>query len=261
MKRLLLIGLEDAEIKAIRQKVEMPVLGYEMLPRVKLTQGTLYVESETRMNSFIPVSHVVFHGIFEVEQDFPLICALALWGGPCLPHPKGMMDCRLRLPCLIRALEVTRFGSMTRGFADRYTTMSSETTQVAKWGNWHCGENKTKFTGEHLSQEPTLFEPFIIGEAVRVMVLGDQAWQIQLAGDDWLRSIHHQDALLMPIDQELLDDTLRLREHFGLEVMAVDYMIAQDGQKHLLEVNHIPNVTVFPEIRDAFVDYVADWMR
>jgi hypothetical protein len=36
-------------------------------------------------------------------------------------------------------------------------------------------------------------------------------------------------------------------------------MVGADGQKHLLEVNHAANVTVFPEIREAFLDLVAAW--
>ena len=36
-------------------------------------------------------------------------------------------------------------------------------------------------------------------------------------------------------------------------MLAVDYMVGTDGTKHLLEVNHIPNVTVFPEIRQAYL--------
>ena len=261
MKRLLLIGLDETEITEIKRQVTDPIVAHEMIPRVKLLNGTFYVERPNWFNTFMPVSHVVFHGIFEVEKDFPLISALALWGGPCLPNARGMMDCRLRLPCLIRALSITRFGSMRRGFADRYTVMSSEEFLVAKWGNWHCGDDKLKFTGDHESQLPTLFEPFIAGEAVRVVLIGDQQWQIRMSGDDWLQSIHHQDAALMPLDNELLEDTLRLRDHFGLEVMAVDYMLGEDGQKHLLEVNHIPNVTRFPEIRNAYLTYVSTWFN
>jgi hypothetical protein len=37
-------------------------------------------------------------------------------------------------------------------------------------------------------------------------------------------------------------------------------MIGDDGTRHLLEVNHIPNVTRFPEIRRAFLDLVVEWV-
>ena len=80
-----------------------------------------------------------------------------------------------------------------------------------------------------------------------------------MAGDGWLKSIHHQDAAFMPIDPELLDDSRRLAAHFGLEIVGVDYIVAPDGSRHLLEVNHVPNVTVFPEVREAYLDLVVEW--
>jgi hypothetical protein len=37
-------------------------------------------------------------------------------------------------------------------------------------------------------------------------------------------------------------------------------MVGTDGNKYLLEVNHIPNVTVFPEVREHYLDFVARWV-
>jgi hypothetical protein len=92
------------------------------------------------------------------------------------------------------------------------------------------------------------------------MLIGEQAWQIRLEGDDWLKSLHDARADFMPIDPELLDDTQRIREGFGLEIIANDYIVSDDGSKHLLEVNRIPNVTRFPEIWAAYRDYVIAWI-
>ena len=38
-----------------------------------------------------------------------------------------------------------------------------------------------------------------------------------------------------------------------LEMLAVDYIVRPDGAKYLLEVNHIPNVTLFPELRATYL--------
>lgn len=80
-----------------------------------------------------------------------------------------------------------------------------------------------------------------------------------MAGDNWLKSIHHPDAAFMAIDRELLDDARSLAAHFGLETVGVDYMVAADGTRHLLEVNHVPNVTLLAEVRSAYLDLVVDW--
>lgn len=227
-----------------------------MLPKIVVERGQLFVRSPHSAR-FLRVSRVIFHGIFEHDLEF--LAGLALWGGPCFPNPSAMMDCRLRLPGLVRALKHTRFGGGPRGFASPNAEYTAEGEGVAKWGNWHCGENKHRFTGSYTASEPTILEPFIVGEAVRIALVGEHAWQIRLTGDGWLKSIHHPDAAFMPIDDELLADTRDLARTLGLAVIGVDYMLGADGSKHLLEVNHAANVTVFPQIRAAFLALVAAW--
>jgi len=257
VERLLIVGLDEPEYLDVKKRLAGPVVYSDLLPRVQIDRGRLLVEKPNSVGAFVPVSKVIFHGIF--EDDFPFLTALALWGGPCLPNAHGMMDCRQRIPCLVRALKATGFGSMPRGYADRGTQVEADADAVAKWGEWHCGENKERFRGTWRCDEPTLLEPFVAGEAVRVHLMGERHWQIRMTGEGWKKSLHGTDAGFMPPDDELLEDTRRLQRHFGLEMIAVDYMVAGDGSKHLLEVNHIPNVTVFPEIREAYLEWAAGW--
>ena len=256
METILLVGLDEPETAELRRRLDRPILAFENLPRIRMDRGRLLVEHPHAMDHFVPVDRVVFHAIFEDDYDF--LTALALWGGPCLPGARGMMDLRHRLPGLVRTLAVTRFGRMPRGYADRGTSVVAEADQVAKWGNWHCGEDKVRFSGTRIADQPTLFEEYVEGEAVRIVLVGDRAWQVHMAGDGWLKSIHHRDAAFMPIDPELLDDTRRLADHFGLDIVGVDYIVGLDGSRHLLEVNHVPNVTALPEVRAAYLDLVAE---
>jgi hypothetical protein len=252
-----LVGLDEPEYTQIRERLDVPVIAHEILPAMMVDGDKLWMESPSG-GRLLRVSTVVYHGIFENDLDF--ITGLALWGGRCLPNPRAMMDCRLKFPCLLRALDYTRFGSPSRGYAAPHVWFSSETERVAKWGNWHCGENKERFTGSWSGEEPAIIEHFLQGQAVRVVAIGDHYWQIRLEGDDWLKSIHHAAANFMDIDPDLLDDTLTVREKFGLEIIAIDYIVGENGDKHLLEVNHIPNVTRFPEIWEAYRDYVIEWL-
>jgi hypothetical protein len=256
MARLLVVGLDEPEIVDLRSRLSGPAVCHSLLPAIRIDDGVLSVERASGPG-MLPVDRVVFHGIF--AEDYEFLTALALWGGPCLPSARGLLDCRQRLPCLARALKITRFGKMPRGYAASGQTIERASDSVAKWGNWHCGENKARFTGAFTATEPSIIEPFIVGEAVRIALVGDRAWQIRLAGDDWLKSIHHAGAAFMPIDDELLADARALSQGLGLEVIGVDYMVGADGEKHLLEVNHAANVTVFPAIREAFLDLVAAW--
>lgn len=258
-KRLLVVGLDQPEIDELRERITGPILFHEGLPAYELVAGELRARGRDR--PFLQrVDAVIFHGIFEVERDFDFLTALALWRGPCYPNALGLLDCRLRLPCLARALRVTHFGDAARGLVTGGTEVKVTQQTVAKWSNWHCGENKARFGERWQAEETSLLEPFIDGEAVRVALIGEQAWQVRLAGNDWLQSIHHPDAALMPLDPELHEDARRLQAHFGLEMLAIDYMCAKDGQKHLLEVNHVPNVTVFPTMRQTFLNEACRWV-
>ena len=99
MERVCIVGLDEPEYTQIRERVETPIIAYEALPRIIVCNGKLLVEPR-RGPGWISVSKIVFHSIYENDLDF--IAALALWNGPCLPNAFAMMDCRLKLPCLVR---------------------------------------------------------------------------------------------------------------------------------------------------------------
>ncbi len=50
-------------------------------------------------------------------------------------------------------------------------------------GNWHCGEDKRDSRAEWTAKVPTLIEEFVEGEAVRIGLVDDQAWQVRMAGE------------------------------------------------------------------------------
>ena len=261
MKRLLIVGLDPPALDALREHLDGPMICHPDLPQLQLRDGVLFAESASQPGAMRRVDAVVFHGIFDVSKDFDFITALALWRGPCLPSASGLLDCRLRAPALARALRVSAFATPPRSFAfagDRY---HSSTDAVAKWGHWHCGENKHRFEGDWTPEESAIIEPFITGDAVRITVIGEQSWQVQLRGEGWLKSLHHPDAHLMPVDPNLDADARRLAAHFGLELAGVDYIIDEAGDPHLLEVNHIPNVTRFQPIRTAYLERVRRFVR
>ncbi len=258
-ERLLMIGLEENEVNHIRSHTNCLLVSYDFLPSIKLIEGNLYVESSFNPDRYLKVDKVIYHGIFENDYDF--ITLLALWNGKCLPNPLAMMDLRLRHSGLVRSLKATRFKNLKRGMSIKTENWKVQKATVAKWGNWHCGENKELFESDFFTSEPTLFEPFIKGEAVRIMLIGEEAWQIKLEGDDWKKSLHHSQSGQMSIDEELLDDSRNIAKYFDLEIVGIDYMISSDKSKYLLEVNHIPNVTVFSFINDSFMKYAVNWIN
>ncbi|CBN58906.1 MULTISPECIES: hypothetical protein [Kamptonema] len=259
-QRVCIVGLEESEVAEFQSLLEfgIGVVAHQALPRIIVKDGQLFVESRKHAG-MIEVTKVVFHGIYENDLEF--FAALGLWGGLCLPNPRGMMDLRLRLPGLVRVLQHTRFGSPLRGYAAPRAEFHTKNEKVAKWGNWHCGKNKERFKDVWQSDDPCLIEDFISGDAVRVVLIGDKHWQIKLEGETWLKSIHDQRADFMEIDPELLEDTQNVAKAFGLELIANDYIVNENETKHLLEVNHIPNVSRFPEIWSAYLDYATAWVN
>lgn len=254
-----LIGPEREDVTELRARTDRRLVSFEMMPKVQLRNQQLYLARFGTWDWAGPVSKVVFHGIF--EDDLPGIAALALWGGPCLPGASGLLDCRPRIANLARVRRVSRFTALPRSYTDAGTTFHTGAPAVAKWGEWHCGEGKERFADEWHATEPTLIEPFITGEAIRVTAIGDELFQLRLGGDDWKKSIHHATAALVPLDDRLAADVRELRDHFDLAVCAADYIVAPDGTPHLLELNHVPNVTQFPEIRTAYLDFAARWIK
>ena len=257
-KRLCLICMEREVSQRIAASYGSNVLIHDMLPEFILTpNGDLYIE-RTSGSGFLKIDIVVYHGIF--ENDFDMLIALSLWNGPCFPNPFGMMNCRLKLPCLSRALRVSDFGAQ-RGVIPSGQSINATKRLVAKWGNWHCGENKENFVGKWTSSNTSVLEPFFEGQAVRIVVVGEDYLQIQLDGDTWLKSIHHEKATITEVDVALLRDTVNLKDHFGLEMIANDYIVADSGSKYLLEVNHIPNMTRFMELQDIYFSNVVKWLE
>lgn len=255
-ERILLIGFDAEEAAALSQRLPHRCVCHEMLPRIVVRDGQLFAEAPEGLR-YLRVSRVVFHGIFEHDLEF--LAGLALWGGPCFPNPVAMMNCRLRLPCLVHALRFTQFGGQ-RGYASPGATYETQTPSVAKWGNWHCGENKERFQGSWSATEPTLVEPFVEGEAVRVVLLGREARQIRLTGKDWRKSVHGEGAAWMPPDPLLVADSRNIQQGLGLDILANDYMVSDD-RRYLLEVNHIPSVTCFPELWEEYQEVVAQWVK
>ena len=61
------------------------------------------------------------------------------------------------------------------------------------------------------------------------------------------------------VDPQLVADTRDIQRGLGLDIIANDYMISNDGP-YLLEVNHIPSVTCFPELWGDYRRTVLNWL-
>jgi hypothetical protein len=88
--RLLLVDIDEPEVAEISKRLNCVIVSYQYLPRLKLVEGQLWVESRTHDGMFLTVDRVVCHGIY--GDDFDFIALLALWDGICFPDPVEMVD-------------------------------------------------------------------------------------------------------------------------------------------------------------------------
>lgn len=264
-KPIVIVGLDPSEHAELRERISGPMLVHAMLPAWKVERGRFYVEHPRRFGQFVEVRAVVFHGIY--ETDLPFITGLALWGGPCLPNALGMLACRERVPSLARVRAASRFMKRPLGFAPEGVTIEADVPSVAKWGVWHCGDDKARFDQTWDATQPTLIEPYVAGRGVRIHLMGKRAWQIEMsthshAAGDWREASDAEGARIsedcMP---DLLEDARQIQRHLGLDMAGIDYQVPEQGEPHLMEVNHIPNVTHFAELRSAYLDYVVQWVE
>lgn len=255
--RIALVGIEQEEYDIIKAQYSGHIIWHQSIPKIVLKDEVLYMEKSNGVG-MLPVDKVVYYGIY--DNDFDFIAGLAIWNGDCYPKASAMLDCRFKIPCLVKALSLSRF-SAPRGFISAGASVNTTGDTIAKWGNWHCGENKHRFTGEWESEFTATIEPYFEGDAVRIMMIGETYWQIKLEGDDWLKSIHPDNANFMPVDQDLLEDTLYIKNVLQMDMIGNDYIVAKDGSKYLLEVNHIPNITRFEEVRQVYLSTVIEWIN
>ncbi len=255
--RIALVGIEENEYQFIKSRYDGMIIWHQSIPKIVVKSGVLYMEKQSGVG-MLPVDKVIYYGIY--DNDFDFISGLALWGGNCFPNAEAMMDCRLKIPCLIKAMKYSRFSS-PRGFVSANTEVNMEQDTVAKWGNWHCGENKHRFSGYWESEFPSTLESFYNGDAVRIMMVGDKVWQIKLEGETWLKSIHPDNACFMEINEQLFEDTQHIKRALNMDMIGNDYIMGTNGVNYLLEVNHIPNITRFEEVRLAYLETVSKWLK
>ncbi|MGL6096797.1 MAG: hypothetical protein ACRC7O_13495, partial [Fimbriiglobus sp.] len=93
----LVVGLDAPELAELSPRLPGPIVASELLPRITLDDGQLFVEDRSRWGHVPPVGRVIFHAIYDFEPDIAFLSTVALWGGPCLPNPVGMLLARPRV--------------------------------------------------------------------------------------------------------------------------------------------------------------------
>ncbi len=114
-----------------------------------------------------------------------------------------------------------------------------------------------------LVKEPVLFQACILGDNIRVHVLGSKVFAVQISSDrlDY-RYAQHVDMEAVKLPAEIINDCVRAVEILGLIFAGID-LIKLKNTYYLLEVNPSPGYAYFERhlmdspISEALIDFLA----
>jgi len=129
---------------------------------------------------------------------------------------------------------------------------------VVKAGNYHGGFGKVLIDSEEkwqdvrdllfISEDYVTIEPFIKYERdLRYLAIGDYVWAMVRKGRFWKANVHTTQFALIDPDEELVEQTKRLKNYLNADILGIDILETADGQRFFVEYNDIPGLSGFPE--------------
>jgi hypothetical protein len=254
MDLLVTIGLDSELVQRVRQVFDARVVAYPAVPRLYSLDGQVRVESASVAGRWLEPAGVIFYGYF--EDAGPARRALALASTPTFPDVRSTLPLDERAMALALSLRAEG-GRQRRGFVPRGLSVRVDREHVVKWGNRHCGEDKERVTGVVELAHDAVIEPFVEGRSVRVLLVGERAWQLEYASDDWRKNVRAT-VSVVEADAELVARARQTTTRLGLALAGVDYIVNEEGAT-LLEVNAYPGLEDVPAAVDAFVEMAGAW--
>lgn len=212
-KRFAVIGLDDDLAERVKNAIceidwDTNVIVYSSVPSIE-HDAALRIESPSVAGCMLDVSGVIYYSYFEGVEKERL--ALTFSATPTFPNIRATQSLDDKLAALVLALRAdpdggrapARWVARSRAFCN---LLSSEEKRiianhpgcVIKSGNEHCGHGKwltEEFldqippSGAFLANGPIYIEPFIRGESVRILLVGDRAWQLHYVSDNWRKNV------------------------------------------------------------------------
>lgn len=281
-KRITVIGLDDPLAERIKDSIskisfDTNIVLYSSVPTIQ-NDVSLQIESPSITNRMLDVNGVIYYSYFEGVEKERL--TLALSSTPTFPSIRATQPLDNKLAALVSALNADPQGSEAPNrhivrwdllyrflSASEINVLGQHRDCVVKWGNAHCGEGKRRVAelladlpliGDYAVNGPIYIEPFIQGESIRILIVGERAWQLHYTSTDWRKNVRSK-VTVVEIDQKLLARTKQITTSLGLVVAGVDYIVPDKGAPVLLEVNAYPGLDDVPGAEDAFVDLAVQW--
>jgi hypothetical protein len=168
---------------------------------------------------------------------------------PCWPNPSDLLRISDRHEALSRCIAA--------GLVNHAVVQTKYTREAAlpfpyvlKVGNEHRGEGKYLIRGA--ADIPpwegiATMEPFFLGESIRVLLLGDQAFGVRIHHEDsWIKNAPGARLEAWQPDPSIIAHARKARDLFGLPIAGVDYVVNDRGF-HFIELNPFPRLGLSEE--------------
>lgn len=173
---------------------------------------------------------------------------------PCWPDPKKLLRMVDRQVVAKECIDQGFFGkdpcavSTWADYLNDSEVGRIETFDVViKVGNEHSGEGKLLIPAgsPFLEWEGiSTIQPFFKGRSIRVLHIEENVFFIETKHEfSWIKnSPGGENTQIDSIPTEMFEHSLKVRDHFGLDVCGNDYILSNDGSFHFLETNQFPGL-------------------
>lgn len=144
---------------------------------------------------------------------------------------------------------------------------------VVKAGNYHGGFGKVLVDSEEkwqdikdllfITEDYITIEPYInYDKDIRYLAVGDKVWAMARRGKFWKANVQTTDFVLIEPEQTLVEQTKKLQEYLKADIVAIDILEEQNGNRYFVEYNDIPGLSGFPdEVRIALANCLTKGKR
>lgn len=129
---------------------------------------------------------------------------------------------------------------------------------VVKVGNHHGGYGKSLVSGEEqweelkdllfIHQDYVTVEKFIDYKYdIRYLAVNDKVWAMKRKGRYWKANSLTQEYQIIEPEKDWIENVKLLQENIKADIVAIDVLETENGEKIIVEYNDIPGLTGFPE--------------
>ncbi|SHF11883.1 ATP-grasp domain-containing protein [Chryseobacterium vrystaatense] len=181
-------------------------------------------------------------------------------GIPCVNSTETLLKGYDRLSMLntLKKLELPVINFDTATKTSQLKNLQRSFPFVVKVGNHHGGFGKSLVTSEEqweelkdllfIHQDYVTVEKFIDYKYdIRYLAINDKVWAMKRKGKYWKANSQTQEYQIIAPEKEWIEKVKLLQEYTKADIIAIDVLETENGEKTIVEYNDIPGLSGFPE--------------